>query len=60
MRNRDRIPPIDLQAEDVEHRYTGHPYDEANTYHGKNGRQCRTCKRDGHRIQRAARKVAGG
>lgn len=38
----------------------GHPYDEANTYHGKNGRQCRTCKRDGHRIQRAARKVAGG
>lgn len=32
----------------------GHPFDEANTYHIKNGhRQCRTCTRDRMRARRA-------
>lgn len=36
----------------------GHPYDEANTYHGPSGRDCRACHRERQRRRYAAARSA--
>lgn len=40
------------QFSDVTHCAKGHAYDVANTWHGRNGRQCRTCNRERARQRR--------